>query len=54
MSLFPTTALTGVGPADLAWLAGSWLGHNGPDAVGEPITKTGLFAYTRRVVGGTT
>jgi len=41
MSTFPTTRLAGVTPAHLGWLAGSWLGHNGPDPVEEHWSEPG-------------
>jgi uncharacterized protein DUF6265 len=53
VSLFPTTALVDVSPADLAWLTGSWLGHNGPDGVEEhwsPLggdTLVGAFRWVK-------
>jgi hypothetical protein len=53
MSTFPKDGLTGVGAADLAWLSGSWLGHNGPDPVEEhwsPVggnTLMGMFRWVK-------
>jgi len=53
MSLFPVVPLSGAGPADLAWLTGSWLGRNGPDGVEEhwsPLggdTLVGMFRWVK-------
>jgi hypothetical protein len=50
---FPTKGLTGTTPADLAWLTGTWLGHNGPDQVEEhwsPVrgdTLMGMFRWVK-------
>jgi hypothetical protein len=48
---FPTEGLVGIGPADLGWLTGTWLGRNGDDAVEEhwsPLggnTLVGMFRW---------
>ena len=52
---FPSDALTGASPADLAWLSGSWLGRNGDDPVEEhwsPLgggTLMGMFRWVKGV-----
>jgi hypothetical protein len=37
MSRHPTEGLRGATPAALAWMTGSWVGHNGPDRVEEHV-----------------
>ena len=56
MSEFPEEALTGVGPADLSWLTGTWQGQNGQDPVEEhwsPLRGNSLMGMFRWVKGGT-
>jgi len=35
MSLYPTTPLSGVRPADLLWISGAWSGQRGEDPIDE-------------------
>jgi hypothetical protein len=56
MGNYQTHGLTGAAPADLDWLAGSWLGHNGSDSVEEhwsPAAGGSLLGMFRWVRGGT-
>lgn len=55
MDELPTKGLTGVTPADLAWLTGSWLGRNGEDPVEEhwsPLRGNTLMGMFRWVSDG--
>ncbi len=53
MTPLPRTPLAGARPVDLRWLAGSWLGRNGADAVEEDWslpggdTLVGMFRWVR-------
>jgi hypothetical protein len=55
MSKFPQQGVTGVSPAALSWLTGTWLGHNGQDLVEEhwsPLRGNTLMGMFRWVTAG--
>jgi hypothetical protein len=55
MSRFPTNGLAGMSPAELSWLTGDWLGHNGQDSVEEhwsPLRGDTLMGMFRWVTDG--
>ena len=55
MSTYPTNGLTGVTPADLGWLTGSWLGKNGNNHVEEHWSQLNggtLMGMFRWIKGG--